>query len=212
MIPILLPIAAALQPATTPEPPKDKPKEQLGATCAGCAGEARMLRDGGLYYDWRFSTRIFGKGERDWKTRYTFDRTISPSLSIGIEHNPSRNEFMPRFTWFVSPAKGELPSVTIGMTADRLSTPKGTAIFSTYSKSGFDNRLTYFASTKWDTGNNRMYFPFGGNINFSGGITLQGIYDGNYTHWLASFAKDQQTVSLVLARGRYLGLHSSIQF
>lgn len=121
------------------------------------------------------------------------------------------DEVLPRATWFASPMTAELPSVTLGFTADRLSTPEGHAVFLTFSKS-LESWVTPFVSVKYSTEDKMFAYPFGANFRVSPDLTLQTIYDGNYTHALLSGAAGNGTLSFVLARMKHPGISYSIGF
>lgn len=140
------------------------------------------------------------------------DRRLNPRLTFGLEYTPSSEEVLPRATWFATPAKGELPSVSLGWTSDRLSTPKGQAVFMTFSKALDGAPLTLISSLKWSTDKSRLAFPFGANLRFGDRHVLQAVNDGEYTHLLFTRLEDEFSASLMLARTKYLGVHLTFQF
>lgn len=142
----------------------------------------------------------------------TLDHIVNLRLTVGLETNPGNYEVLPRATWFASPAKGHIPGISLGWTSDRLSTPKGQAVFLTFNWPTLIPGITPFVSGKWDTGKDRLYFPFGANAALGKAMTLQAVYDGNYTHLLLTHRIATGGISLMLAKSRYFGIHTSIGF
>lgn len=231
---ITLPSAEATE-AVDPMAAPAAGRTALMPTCAGCAGEARMLRDGGLPYEWTMNYRFIAIGDEQSRHRLTLDYTVTPRLSIGLEtafsgdHSHPQPSFgsnplrylgnstgtapvLPRATWFVTPETEFTPSVVLGFTADRLSTPIGQAFFATFSKAFPEARVAPFVSVKYNTHDRSVAFPFGANVSLTDRLTFQAINDGDYTHLLLTFLGDQVSPSLILARTRYPGIAVTIGF
>jgi hypothetical protein len=154
--------------------------------------------------------RFLDIDEEEARRRITLDYRLSPRFTIGLEYD-GVSEVLPRATWFAVPMTASAPSVTLGFTADRLSTPEGYAVFLTFSKS-LDPRFTPFVSVKYSTEDEMVAFPFGANYRLAPDMTMQAIYDGNYTHLLLSKAVGDGTLSLVFARTKHLGIAYSFGF
>jgi hypothetical protein len=119
---------------------------------------------------------------------------------------------LPRATWFITPATARTPSVVLGVTSDRLSTPEGQAYFLTFAKSVGDGTITPFVSTKYSSADRMIAFPFGASFRLGQDVTVQVLNDSNYTHLLASRPVGQANVTLMLARMRHLGIGVSFGF
>lgn len=171
-----------------------------------------MLRSEHGVYNFSASTRWLASGPEDARRRWTLDKSLNPRLTVGLEYTPSQNEVLPRATWFATPAKGSLPSVALGWTSDRLSTPKGQAVFMTFSQHIPESPVTLISSLKWSTDKSRLAFPFGANLKLGDQAVLQAIHDGDYTHLLLTRIERGWSASFVLARTRYPGMHFSYQF
>jgi YHS domain-containing protein len=204
-------------------------KRKLMPTCAGCAGEARLLADGQLPSLWTASVRVLSVPERAARFRATLDYRVTPRLSLGIERNggqegpsdwPKINQdlggffsksdgdtpILPRGTWFITPEKEACPSVVLGITADRLSTRRGQAVFLTLAKDVPNAPITPFVSAKFSTNARRAAFPFGANVMVGDSFTFQAINDGDHTHLLFTHLGPKFSTSLILARTKYFGL------
>jgi YHS domain-containing protein len=204
-------------------------------TCAGCAGEARLLSaDGTLANRWTLSYRYVN--ERNWvaaRHRVSLDYALSPRLAVGIERAGSDNAshkartngllntlrfsdgdtaLMPRASWFITGDGRNHPSLVLGMASDRLSTPHGQAFFLTAAKSIPNSPLTPFISVKNNTWNGRTVFPFGANLRLAPGYTFQAIHDGDHTHLLLTKLGKNSTYSLLLAQSKYVGFAWSVGF
>lgn len=162
--------------------------------------------------DWTVAYRVIGTDQLDARQRLTLDRRVTSHLSLGVELNPVTGEVQPRGSWFISPESEALPSVTLGAAADRLSTAEGHAVFLTFSKTAEGLPVQVFVSAKYGTGDERLAFPFGGNLRLDPETTLQAIHDGNSTHVLLSRRVSATSVSLVWAKTRYLGFQLGFGF
>lgn len=203
-------------------------------TCAGCAGEARLMTNGKIG-GWTVNYRFLAMDDVAARHRLSVDYAVASNFSIGLERSGSDTQtdlvpafgddpfgylsksdgdalVMPRFTWFVTPETASTPSVVLGAASDRLSTPRGQAFFLTFAKSFEGSPLTPFVSVKTNTYDGRTVFPFGVNWNFAPTWTLQAINDGDYTHFLATKMYDKAAVSLILARSRHIGFSVAFGF
>lgn len=207
---------------------------QFMPTCAGCAGEARLVGADGFPTKYSLSYRYINIDKQiSARHRWTFDYAVSPRLSVGIERAGSDSlvgpintkgigtylknsdgdaPILPRMSWLATPESATVPGVVIGFTSDRLSTPRGQAIFLTAAKHLPGGPLTAFASIKTSTFGGRTAFPFGVNTMLAPSWTLQTINDGDYTHLLLSKVLGTSSYSLIWARTRYLGFGVSIGF
>jgi hypothetical protein len=138
------------------------------------------------------------------------DYRLRPNLTIGLEHTPSRDEILPRATWFALGETESRPNVVFGVASDRLSTPEGQAYFVTFSKT--IDRWSPFVSLKYSSDDGMVAFPFGLNIRASDRLTAQLQNDGNYTHALLTYSFDWANVSLMLARMKHPGVAISFGF
>ncbi len=193
-------------------PTEAKPKRALAPTCAGCAGEARLLADGQLASQWTASYRFINIDDDAARSRFTLDYRVSPRVSLGIEANGDGEGILPRGTWFITPEGERHPSLVLGFTADRLSTPKGHALFLTASKSIPNSPILPFLSVKLNMDDGATYFPFGANWMINDRHTLQVINDGSYTHMLLTHIGDQANFSLIFARMKHLGFSVNYAF
>jgi hypothetical protein len=171
-----------------------------------------MLRGGVIGTEWSMSVRGIDSHEAASHWRTTLDYRITPKLAGGIEFNPHTREVQPRATWFISPQRGELPSVVLGASADRLSTPRGHAVFLTFARSDSKSPISPFVSLKYSTDAGQFAVPFGANLRLGKEITLQSIYDGNYTHLLLTKGFGSSSFSLIFARTRHWGFQVSYGF
>ncbi|MFZ4506873.1 MAG: hypothetical protein ACOYON_04160 [Fimbriimonas sp.] len=203
-------------------------------TCAGCAGEARLVGADGFATKWTVGYRFVNFGnDIAARHRFTVDYSLTPRLSVGLEragsdsntglvqHNGLFNELrdsdgdstvLPRATWFISPEGPSHPSAVVGFASDRLSTPRGQAFFFTIAKKIPSLPLTPFASVKTNSYDHRTVFPFGGNVVLAPKWTFQAIHDGDYTHLLLTNLGEKGNYSLILARAKYIGFAVSFGF
>ncbi|MCU0316642.1 MAG: hypothetical protein MUC92_08620 [Fimbriimonadaceae bacterium] len=207
----------------------------LAPTCAGCAGEAKVLGANGLPTQWTFSARFIASDDVAVRSRFTLDYRLAPNLTVGIERSGSDSQIMPtpafgndpieylrksdgdapllpRLSWFITPETHATPSVVVGFTSDRLSTPRGQAFFTTFSKSLPDVPFTPFASVKYNNFDNSVKFPFGVNWRVDRDYALQLVNDGDNTHWLVTRLGSPVTVSLLFVRSREWGISFNVGF
>lgn len=136
------------------------------------------------------------------------DYRLRNNLTVGLEHD-GESEVLPRFTWFAVPMTDKHPSLTIGMSSDRLSIPRGSAIFFTASKTVAGSSVTPFVSAKYATDTKDWAIPFGVNL-MQNGNTLQAIHDGAHTHLIYTMPKKFGSVSFMLGRMKHPGLSISV--
>lgn len=161
---------------------------------------------------WNLNVRFMQNDDKLVRSRATLDYRITPRFTLGIETNGLGVEWLPRATWFATPPRGDLPSVAFGFTADRLSTPKGEAVFVTFARPLGGGRVNPFASVKWATENDGIYFPFGVNVVIPSGPTVQAIYDGDYTHLIVTQPLRGFALSFVLGQMKHPGIAATVGF
>lgn len=206
----------------------DRGHQEIAPTCAGCAGEARIVGANGKILPWTISFRYVGIDDVKSRLRFSIDHMITDNLSVGIERSGSdssnaatsdignglfdylRNSdgdstILPRATWFASPEKKNHPSVTLGFASDRLSTERGQAFFATFGKSIPGIPVSPFVSVKTNSFGRRTVFPFGANIYLPEKWAIQAINDGDYSHILLTKILGTTSVSLLYARTQYWG-------
>lgn len=150
--------------------------------------------------------------EGDARTRATLDYRLSPRLTAGLEVNPDANEVLPRATWFALVQTEKAPSVTLGVAADRLSTPEGYAAFLTFARGLEGGKISVFGSVKLSTVNRAIAYPFGANFRLDDRHLLQVINDGNHTHALLTHMADDVAITAVWARMRHIGIQLGFGF
>ena len=216
---------------------KSVSSEQLtmAPTCAGCAGEARLLNNGNFAGQWMASYRFVAIDDVKARHRFTLDYAVTPRLTIGLERSGSDTNpnpvpafqdnpgdylrysdgdalVLPRFSWFISPEGQNHPSLLLGSASDRLSTPTGQAFFLTASKHIPNTPITPFISIKSNTTDGRTVFPYGINYALPNNYIIQAINDGDYTHLLFTKMMDRAAFSLLLARSQYFGFSVTYGF
>lgn len=211
-------------------------QQELAPTCAGCAGEARIIGADGLPTQWNFTYRVLAIDQVSARHRFTLDYRVTPNFYVGIERAGSDDQpdpwpaigddftgyfresdgdspILPRASWFITPEGENTPSLTLGFTSDRLSTPRGQALFITAGKSFLDGKIQPFVSTKYNTPDGRVVFPFGANWRPVDELMIQAINDGDYTHVLfTNLNGTNVTPSLVWARTQYWGAQVAVGF
>lgn len=220
-----------LEPKENAAPKRDR---VLAPTCAGCAGEAKLLGPDGQLAKWTINMRYVAiNSPVSARYRFSIDHAVLPNLTLGLERaggdisssvgnkqglfnylrrSDGNAPVMPRFSWFITPETKTTPSLVIGSVADRLSTPKGQAFFLTASKMITGAHLTPFVSVKTNSYEGKTVYPFGVNWAARNDLTLQAVNDGDYSHFLLTQVNGQTAYSLLLARGKYLGFSVSFGF
>ncbi len=219
---------------TTKAPPSSG-QLAMSPTCAGCAGEARLLNSGNFAGRFMASYRFIAIDEVNARHRITLDYALTPRLTIGLERSGSDTnpnpipEFtdnpgdflrfsdgdalvLPRFSWFITPEGKNHPSLLLGSASDRLSTPVGQAFFLTASKHIPNSQFTPFVSIKTNSYDGKTVFPFGVNYALPNNYVIQAINDGDYTHLLFTKMMDRAAFSLILARTQYIGFSINYGF
>lgn len=233
-------VAKAVRPVSgTAVTPASASGPLIAPTCAGCAGEARLLNpDGSLPFRWTVAYRYVAIDRVPAaRHRFTLDYAVTPRLTVGLERagggrgdahhgRPRRVDgifnylrfsdadtpILPRVNWFITPESSRHPSLMVGVISDRLSTPRGQAFFATSSKRVPGTPLTPFVSVKLNTYDGKTVFPFGVNVAVGSRGVAQVIHDGDHTHLLATYLMKQGSVSFLLARSKYPGVSWSVGF
>jgi hypothetical protein len=131
---------------------------------------------------------------------------------LGLEYTPGRDEVMPRGSWFLLRQQGSWPSLVLGFASDRLTTPRGSAVFFTATRTESNSPIVPFVSVKYSTDNDRFYFPAGFNTLLAKDWVFQTLYDGSHTHLILTHSFDGKTASVMLARHKYPGIQFGFGF
>lgn len=130
--------------------------------------------------------------------RGTLNYRLFPKLQIGVEANPSEEEFGPLVTWFLLTETETRPAVFVGTSSDRIGAPKGEqSYYLTAAKYLPRFRISPYVSlnySEWDAGWN---VPFGLNVEVGKGIVVRPMYDGNRTHLMGGWYGERFGVSLL---------------
>jgi hypothetical protein len=117
---------------------------------------------------------------------------------VGVEWNPSAEEWGPLLTWFLLTEEGRRPALFAGTSSDRIGSPEGTqSYYLTASKHHPRWPVSAYASlnySEWDGGWN---VPFGAHLELGRGFALQPMYDGQRSHLLVHFNQERYGVSLL---------------
>ncbi len=143
--------------------------------------------------------------------RYRF----SPRLSAGMHFDPQAKHFGPVANWVALAEHSNRPALVLGTSSDRIGLPHGQAFYATVSKTLFRDAgvpLVPYAGVAYGSYDGRMR-PIGGlNLFLTHRLSSLVIFDGVNAHPQLNFAHRNQTISLLMVRGRHPGVSYSISF
>lgn len=130
--------------------------------------------------------------------RATANRSVLPTLQLGIEVNPVAEEIGPLATWFLVTETERRPAAFLGTSSDRIGSPKGMqAVFLTVAKYLPPLRTSPYASLNYSGWDERLNVPFGATVELGAGVSVRPMYDGNRTHLLGTWAGERASLSLL---------------
>lgn len=105
------------------------------------------------------------------------------------------------------------PALFFGTSSDRIGSPAGKqSYYLTAAKYLSPIPISIYASlnySEWDAGVN---FPFGGNVEFGKGISARYMYDGDRSHLMMNYFREQIGISLMYVWLETLGISISAGF
>ncbi len=147
--------------------------------------------------------------------RTTLTYKLHPTLSAGMEWNPSADKFSPLANWLALGETARRPALILGTSSDRIGTPSGQSFYGTFSKNlkretGLP--IAPYAGLAYGTYESRLR-PIGGvNVGFTEALTALLIFDGVHLHEMVSYARGRHTFSLLLIRSNDPGISYSVTF
>jgi hypothetical protein len=142
--------------------------------------------------------------------RATGNYRVHPRLQIGLEWNIAVNEVGPLATLFLLQETHKVPALFLGTSSDRIGSPEGTqAYYATIAKHIPRTPVSPYASVNYSEWDEHMNFPFGANLDLTGGFSLMPMYDGERSHLLLSYAREHVSVSLITVWYEHIGIAMS---
>jgi hypothetical protein len=145
--------------------------------------------------------------------RSTIGYRVLPTLQIGVEINPGESEFGPLFTWFVLRERHGVPGLFLGTSSDRIGTDEGEqSYYATATKLLPWLPLSVYGTLNYSEADEAVNFPFGGTAHLSEAIGVRGMYDGERTHLMGTFATERWSVSGLWVWLEQAGVSFSVGF
>jgi len=145
-----------------------------------------------------FSARYVDTTVERARWRFTANYRVFDRLQIGVEFNATVAEINPLATLFIITESKGRPGLFLGTSSDRIGSPEGTqAYYATASKSIPESGTTGYFSlnySEWDEGFN---LPFGAAQEIGRGFAARYMYDGQRSHALLDYYRDNVGVSLM---------------
>jgi len=138
-----------------------------------------------------------------------------PDLKFGIEANLLADEIGIVANWRAVRETARRPAIVFGTSSDRIGTPSGQAYFVTASKSlhhltGLP--IAPYAGVSYSGYEDRLLYPFGVNVALPRGLSVMVMNDGVHTHFSASYARQNVSVTLLMVERRSPGLTLGFTF
>lgn len=148
--------------------------------------------------DWTFSGRYVDTDVERARWRYTANYRVLKSLQLGVEFNAVVEEINLLATWFPITETERRPAILLGTSSDRIGSPEDTqAYYATASKHLSESGTSAYISlnySEWDDGIN---VPFGAGQEIGRGFAARYMYDGNRSHALLDYTRDNVGVSFL---------------
>jgi hypothetical protein len=147
--------------------------------------------------------------------RTTLTYRLHRTLSAGFEYNPRPNKFSPLLNWLLFSETNRRPALILGTSSDRIGTPSGQSFYATLSKSlKREVRLPVapYVGVAYGTFEDRLRVIGGLNLAYTESLGTLLLFDGVHLHGLFHLSFRRHVASVLLVRGRDLGLSYSITF
>lgn len=113
----------------------------------------------------------------------------------------------PIANWFAVRETDRLPAVIFGTSSDRIGTPKGKqAYYVTFSKQIGNLPVAPYFSANYSSTDRGFNVPFGASIQLGQQFTLTPMYDGHASHTLLTWSGKHESISLIAAWNRRVGV------
>jgi len=173
--------------------------------------------ESGLNERWTYSFRAVPGAVPRAQLRTTLTYTLIPRLRVGVEVNPrsGKEKVNPLLNWLAVTEGRKRPAVMFGTSSDRIGTPTGQSFYATVAKDlsqATGLPVAPYVGTAYSTYQDRFLLIGGLNVNFPRNISALTIFDGVHVHPTVSWSWRRHIFSLILVRGRELGLSYSISF
>lgn len=137
------------------------------------------------------------------RLRTTLMYVFHPRLRAGIEWNPLADDWSPLVNVHLVEESEKKPTVIFGVSSDRIGTPDGKSYYLTMAKdlrreTGL--RVAPYVGVAHGTYESRTRAIGGLNVDFGGGVSLMGLFDGVHGHAVASVQRGKHGVSMVFVR------------
>ena len=127
----------------------------------------------------------------------------------------SAHKLAPMVSWRLLRERGDLPSIFVGTSMDRIGVPAGQAFYLMLSRDLEDRTglpLSIFLSPTWSEFDRRMRLQAGASLRFGGHWAFLPIFDGHSFHPMLSYHWDRYALTGILVQGREPGLAFTIGF
>jgi hypothetical protein len=140
---------------------------------------------------------------------------VHPRADVGIEWNPKAEQFSPLANVRLLDESRHRPAVMVGTSSDRIGTPEGQSFYVTVAKDLRPHTgvpVAPYVGLAYGTFEDKARVIGGANVVLGGGVTSLLIFDGVHFHPTLSYARGRHGLSLLLVRGRDLGVSYNVRF
>lgn len=149
------------------------------------------------------------------KWRNTLTYRVHSRVQVGIEYNPLADDVHPLANLNLVTETRSRPALVIGTSSDRIGTPEGQAYFATFSKDlerWIALPVAPYAGVAYGTYEDRARAIGGVSLRLPKQLSSLVIFDGVHVHPTISYSFREHVFSLILVRGRQMGVSYSVQF
>lgn len=147
--------------------------------------------------------------------RTTLTYALHPRLDVGIEYNPAARQVAPLANVRVLDETKTRPAIMLGTSSDRIGTPEGQSFYVTVGKDlGPQTGLPVapYVGVAYGTYEDKARVIGGANVVVWRSLSSLLIFDGVHLHPTLSYSRGRHGISLLLVRGRDVGVSYNLRF
>jgi hypothetical protein len=164
---------------------------------------------------WTFGVRLLTNQIPRAAVRTTLTYRFHPRLQAGIEYNPRVGEVGIIGNLLVITETKRRPALMLGTSTDRIGTPSGQSFYAIFSKNLHRETglpISPYIGAAYGTFDHRLR-PVGGlNVFLNKNFSILVTYNGVNVHPLLIFSHNRHALSLIMVKGRDLGMSYSVTF
>ena len=164
---------------------------------------------------WTFSARAIENQIDRAALRTTLTYAAHPRVEAGLEFNPKSEQVSPLANVRVLNETRTRPAVMLGTSSDRIGTPEGQSFYATVAKDlkpQLGLPVAPYVGVAYGTFEDKARLIAGANIVLGRGFSSLLLFDGVHFHPTLSYFRGRHGLSVLLVRGRDVGVSYNARF